>query len=112
MEQLMVLGMVPGDPDSGAKAFATLKEELAKEKVVQQTTRAKVETLTQAMGDLKISANKFAAQIPVIKDKVKHLDNNVIDGVNELRARELYLEHTTKANNDFRSQNPRLTNKL
>jgi hypothetical protein len=46
MEQLMVLGMVPGDPDSAAKAFPNLKDELAKEKVIQETAQSKVETLT------------------------------------------------------------------
>jgi hypothetical protein len=46
MEQLMVLGMVPGDPDSAAKAFPNPKDELAKEKVIQETAQSKVETLT------------------------------------------------------------------
>jgi hypothetical protein len=36
MEQLMTLIMVPGDPDSVAKAFAALKEELVKEKATQE----------------------------------------------------------------------------
>jgi hypothetical protein len=52
---------------------------------------------------LKISAYNFAAKIPTLKEKVKHLDNKVIDGLNELQAKELDLEHTTKANNDYKS---------
>jgi hypothetical protein len=36
----------------------------------------------------------------------------VMDGLNELQARELCLECTTKVNNDFRSQNAQLTSKL
>jgi hypothetical protein len=39
---------------------------------------------------LKILADKFAAQIPTLEDKVKHLENKVVDGLNEVRARELY----------------------
>jgi VIT1/CCC1 family predicted Fe2+/Mn2+ transporter len=108
----MALGVVPGDPDSATKAFIALKEELVKEKAARQIARAEVETLTRTVGDLKILANRFAAQISVLKDKVMHLDNKVIDGLNELRAKELCLEHTTNANVDFRSQNARLTSKL
>jgi hypothetical protein len=44
---------------------------------------------------LKISANKFAARIPTLEDQVKHLENKVVDGLNEIKARELYLERTT-----------------
>jgi hypothetical protein len=35
-EQLMALGVVPGDPDSAAKAFTNLKTELDKEKAAQE----------------------------------------------------------------------------
>jgi hypothetical protein len=45
--------------------------------------------LTQAVKDLKISADRFIAQIPTLEDKVKHLENKVVDGLNEVRAREL-----------------------
>jgi hypothetical protein len=38
MEHLMALGMVPGDLDSTAKAFANLKVELEKEKAARETT--------------------------------------------------------------------------
>jgi hypothetical protein len=36
----------------------------------------------------------------------------VVDGLNEVRARELYLERTTRANKDYKKQNARLTKKL
>jgi hypothetical protein len=47
--------------------------------------------LTRAVKDLKIST-----------DKVKHLENKVVDGLNEVRARELCLERTTRANDDYK----------
>jgi hypothetical protein len=68
--------------------------------------------LTQAVKDLKIYADKFAAQIPILDEKVKHLENKVVDGLNEVRARELCLERTTKANDDYQKQNAQLTKKL
>jgi hypothetical protein len=61
---------------------------------------------------LKISADKFTAQIPTLGDKVKHLENRVVDGLNEVRDRELYLERTTAANDDYQKQNTQLTKKL
>jgi phage-related tail protein len=82
----MALGVVPGDPDSAAKAFTDLKDELAKEKASWEAMQIDVGTLTQAVESLKISADKFAAHIPILEEKVKHLDNKVIDRLNELRA--------------------------
>jgi hypothetical protein len=52
--------------------------------------------LTQVVKDLKISADKFSAQMPILEEKVKHLENKVVDGLNEVRARELYLERTPR----------------
>jgi predicted nucleic acid-binding Zn-ribbon protein len=74
-DQLMALGIIPGDPDSATKAFADLKTELDKEKANQKTAQIEADTLTQAVKDLKISADKFATQIPTFEDKVKHLEN-------------------------------------
>jgi uncharacterized protein YktB (UPF0637 family) len=68
--------------------------------------------LTQVVKDLKISADKFSAQMPILEEKVKHLENKVVDGLNEVRARELYLERTTKANDDYKDQNAQLTREL
>jgi hypothetical protein len=38
-----------------------------------------------------ILANKFDAQIPTLEDKVKYLENKVVDALNDVRARELCL---------------------
>jgi hypothetical protein len=97
----MTLGIVPGDLDSATKAFADQKVEMEKEKAAWEIAHAKVDTLIRAVKDLKIKANKLASQIPILQEKVKHLDNKVIDGLNEIRAMELDLEHTIKANNDY-----------
>jgi hypothetical protein len=112
MDQLMAFGMILGDLDSAAKAFSALKEALVKEKVARQTAQTEVETLTWVVRDLKFSANDFAAQNPVLEEKVKHLDNKVINGLNGLRAQELSMQCITKANNDYKSQNAQLTRKL
>jgi hypothetical protein len=61
--------------------------------------------LTRAVKDLKISSDRFTAQIPTLEDKVKHFENKVVDGLNEVRARELCLECTTQANEDYKKQN-------
>jgi hypothetical protein len=68
--------------------------------------------LTRAVKDLKIFADKFTAQILDLEEKVKHLENKVIDGLNEIRAKELYLERTTKANDNYQKQNAQLTQNL
>jgi hypothetical protein len=112
MEQLMALGVAPDDPDSATKTFADLKAELEREKVARETAHIEVDTLTQAVKSLKISADNFSTQIHVLEEKVKHLENKVFDGLNEVQARELCLELTTKANDDYKSQNTQLTQKL
>jgi predicted nucleic acid-binding Zn-ribbon protein len=81
----MALGIVPGDLDSTAKAFANMKVELEREKAAQEMAQAEVDTLTQAVKDLKIFADKFTAQIPILEEKVKHIDNKVVDGLNEVK---------------------------
>jgi hypothetical protein len=101
----MALDVVLGDQDSGTKAFADLKTELNNEKAAQKAAQIEVDTLAQAVKDLKISNDKFAAQIPTLEDKVKYLENKVVDGLNEVRARELCLECTTRANEDYKKQN-------
>jgi hypothetical protein len=68
--------------------------------------------LAWAVKYLKISADKFTAQIPTFKEKIKHLEKKVIDGLNEVRARELCIECTTKANDDYQKKNSQLTKKL
>jgi hypothetical protein len=112
MEQLMAFGVVPSDPNLASKAFTDLRSELAKEKAAWKKAQTIVETLARAIEDLKISPDMLATQISTLEEKVKHLDNKVLDGVTELQARDLYLEWTTKANDDYMSQNVRLTKKL
>jgi hypothetical protein len=60
----MALGIVPSDPDLSTKAFVDLKAELDKEKAARFTGQLKIHVLTQAVKDLKISTDRFAAQIP------------------------------------------------
>jgi chromosome segregation ATPase len=112
MEQLTTLVVQPRDQDLAAKSLATLKVELMEEKAAREKAQAKNKTLAQAVEDLKKTANKFATQIPVLEDKVKHLDNKVLDTLTEARAKELSLERVTKANKDYKNQNTQLTTKL
>jgi chromosome segregation ATPase len=111
-EQLMALGIVPGDQDSATKSFADMKAELDKEKAAQVTSQTEVDMLTQAVKDLKITTNKFIMQIPTLEDKVKHLENKVVEGLNKIRAKELSLKHTTAANEEYKKKNAQLTRKL
>jgi hypothetical protein len=50
-------------------------------------------------------ADKFATQ-------VSELEQKVLDGLTKLCAKELSLEQTIKANEDYKSQNAQLTKKL
>jgi hypothetical protein len=108
----MALGIVPGDSNSAAIAFVDLKIELDKEKAAWIAAQIKIDVLTWAVKDLKISADRFATRIPTLKDKVKHLENKVMDGLNDVRAQELCLECTTQANDDYKKKNTQLTRKL
>jgi hypothetical protein len=111
-DQLIALGIVPGDPDSTTKAFADLKIELDNEKVARKVAQIEVDTPSWAVKDLKILTDKFTAQIPTLEDKVKYLENKVVDRFNEVRARELCLECTTRADKDYKKHNAQLTKKL
>jgi phage host-nuclease inhibitor protein Gam len=75
----MALGILPGDLDSTAKAFANLKIELDKERAAREIAQIEVDTLTEAVKDVNIIANKFATQIPTLEDNIKHLENKVVD---------------------------------
>jgi hypothetical protein len=68
--------------------------------------------LTRAIKDLKISTDRFVAQIPTPEDKIKYLEDKVVDGLNEVRAWELSLQRATQANDDYKKQNAQLTKKL
>jgi hypothetical protein len=67
--------------------------------------------LTQAVKDLQISTDRFATRIPALEDKVKHLKDKLVDGLNEVKAWELCLECTTWANDNYKKQNAQLTKK-
>jgi outer membrane protein TolC len=108
----MALGIVSGDPDSAAKAFTDLKTKLDKEKASWIIGQIEIDVLTRAIKDLEISADRFDAQIPTLEDKVKHVENKVVDGLNNVRVRELCLERTTQANDDYKKQNAQLAKKL
>jgi chromosome segregation ATPase len=86
--------------------------ELDKEKAAQKIAQIEFDTLTRAIKDLKITAGKFATQIPTLEYRVKHLESKVVEGLNEISAKELGLEHTTAVNDEYRKQNAQLTKKL
>jgi hypothetical protein len=79
----VTLDIIPGNPDSATKAFADLKSDLDGEMVARLAAQIEVDVLAWAVKHLKISAEKFATQIPTLEDKVKHLENKVVDGLNE-----------------------------
>jgi hypothetical protein len=58
-----------------------------------------------------VSADTFASQITTLEDKVKHLDM-VVEGLKEVRSRELCLERTTQANDNYQKEVAQLTKKL
>jgi hypothetical protein len=70
-----------------------MKADLDEQKATRVAAQVKVDVLSWAVKDLKISADRFATQIPTLEDKVKHLENKVVDGLNEVLAWELCLEH-------------------
>jgi hypothetical protein len=82
----MVLNIVPSDPNSVTKAFANLKAELDKEKATRITGQVEIDVLTRVVKNLKISADRFTRQISTLKDKIKHLKNKVVDGLNEIKV--------------------------
>jgi hypothetical protein len=98
MEQLMALGVEPGDKDSAARYLASLKSELADEKAVWKEAKVEVQALARVVVDMKKMTDKFTVQIPELEEKV-------MDGLTELCTKELSLEQTTKANEDYKSQN-------
>jgi hypothetical protein len=85
-DQLMALGVILGAPGSESKAFTDLKVDLDEEIAARVTAQIEADVLSWAVRDLKISANRFATQIPTLEDKVKHLEDKVVEGLNEVRA--------------------------
>jgi hypothetical protein len=82
----MALGVILGAPGSESKAFTDLKADLDEEIAARVATQIEADVLSWAVRDLKISANRFATQIPTLEDKVKHLEDKVVEGLNEVRA--------------------------
>jgi hypothetical protein len=54
----------------------------------------------------------FATQIRTLEDKVKHLEDKVVEGLKEIKARELCLECTTSTNDNYQKEVTLLTKKL
>jgi hypothetical protein len=98
-DQLMALGVIPGAPGSEAKAFADLKADLDEEKATWVVAQIEADVLSRVVRDLKVFADRFATQIPTLEDKVKHLEDKVMEG-------------TTQANNDYQKEVAQLTKKL
>jgi glutamine synthetase type III len=92
--------------DTGSKVatLADLKVDLDGEKAAQIVARVEADVLSWAVRDLKISADRFASQIPTLEDKVKHQEDKVVEGMNKVRAWELCLERTTRANDDYQKE--------
>jgi predicted nucleic acid-binding Zn-ribbon protein len=84
MEQLVALGVEPGDQDSTTKSLTSLKNELAKEKLAQEKAQTDVETLTWAVEELNKTANQLTTWVHSLGDQVKHLDNKVLDLLTKL----------------------------
>jgi predicted nucleic acid-binding Zn-ribbon protein len=101
----MSLGIDPGDNESAARYLASLKSELVDEKAARKEDKDELQTLARACDNLKKTADKFAAQVTKLEQKV-------MDVLSELCAKEMSLERTTKTNEDYKSQNARLTKKL
>jgi hypothetical protein len=74
----MALGIIPGDPGLEAIAFADLKADLDEEKATRVAAYIEAGMLSWAVQDLRISADRFATQIPTPEDKVKHLEDKVV----------------------------------
>jgi predicted nucleic acid-binding Zn-ribbon protein len=68
--------------------------------------------LTRALESVTITVDKFVAQIPSLEEKIKYLEEKVMAGLNEVRAKELDLECTIVAKDDYKKKNSKLTKKL
>jgi chromosome segregation ATPase len=108
----MALSIIPDALDSASKAFTDMKADLDEEKAARVVAQVEVDVLSRVVKDLKISTDRFATQIPILENKVKHLENKVVDRLNEVQAQEHYLERTTQAKDDYQKQISQLTKKL
>jgi hypothetical protein len=67
MEQLTTLGIVHWNQDSAATSLAALKYELAEEKAAREKAQAEVDTLAQAIVELKNSVDGLATTMPLLE---------------------------------------------
>jgi hypothetical protein len=111
-DQLLALGIIPDAPGLEAQPLANLKEDLDEEKATQVVAQVEADIPSQAVYDLKVSADRFATQIPTLEDKVKHQEDKVVAGLKEVRAQELCLECTTQANDNYKKEVTQLTKKM
>jgi peptidoglycan hydrolase CwlO-like protein len=100
-EWLAALGVDPDDQDSAVESLTTLKNELAREKLAWEKAQADTDTLSWAVEELKNSTDQLVAQIPSLETQVKNMNDKVAKLNIELRARELSLQRTTAAKDDF-----------
>jgi septal ring factor EnvC (AmiA/AmiB activator) len=101
MEQLAAIDVEPRDQDSTAKSIATLKKELVEEKLAQEKAKTDTGTLTQAVEEMKKALNQLIAHVPYLETQVKNLNDKIADLNTKLRVRELSLERTTAAKDEF-----------
>jgi septal ring factor EnvC (AmiA/AmiB activator) len=85
---------------------------LAEEKLAQEKAQAVAESLSWAVEEIKRSTDQLVTHVPSLETQVKNLNDKIINLNTELRARELGLERTTAAKEDFQRQSTRLTKKL
>jgi predicted RNase H-like nuclease (RuvC/YqgF family) len=67
MEQLVALGIEPGDHDSAAKSLAALKNELVEEKFTCEKSQTNVEALTRAVEELKRTIDQLTSWVPSLE---------------------------------------------
>jgi regulator of replication initiation timing len=85
---------------------------LAQEKLSQEKAQMDIETLFQAVEEIKKTTNQFMTQIPSLETQVMNLNDKIAALNIELRARELSLGRTTVAKDDFQRHSTRLLKKL
>jgi hypothetical protein len=100
-DQLLDLGVTPGAPGSEAMTLANPKAAPDEEETTRVMAQVQADVLSRALHDRKVSANRFASKIPTLEDRVKNLEDKVVEGLKELRARLLYLEPTTLINDNY-----------
>jgi hypothetical protein len=109
MEELVALGVKPGDQDSAAKSIVALKNEPTDGKLAWEKAQIDAETLSQAVEELKKTADLLVAHVRSLDIQVKILNNKIADLNTELHARELSLKRTTAASGNFQCQSTQLT---